>query len=83
MWTALLAKLELESVYKLKPQTGERIEHAIQLGFPASNNETEYEAILTRVDLAKSVSSEKLIIRSNSQLVVGQANGEYETRANT
>ena len=34
-----------------------RIEHAIQLGFPASNNETKYEAILVEVNLAKSVSS--------------------------
>ena len=65
---------------QLKAPTGERIKQAIRLGFPASNNETEYEAILAGIDLAKSVSSEKLIIRSDSQLVVGQVNGEYETR---
>ena len=64
---------------QLKSPTGERIEQAIRLGFPASNNEVEYEAILAGVDLVNSVSSEKLIIRSNSQLVVGQVNGEYET----
>ena len=45
-----------------------------------SSNETEYEAILVGVDLTKSISSEKLIIRSDSQLVVGLVNGEYETR---
>ena len=56
---------------QLKAPTGEMIEHAIQLGFPASNNETEYEAILAMIGLAKSVSSKKLIIRSDSQLVVG------------
>ena len=65
---------------QLKAPIGERIEQAIRLDFPASNNETEYEAILTEIDLTKSVSSEKLIIRSDSQLVVGQVNGEYETR---
>ena len=80
MWTALLAKREQESAYKLKRPTGERIEYAIQLGFLLSDNETEYEAILARVELAKSVSSEKLTIHSHSQLVVGQANREYETR---
>ena len=64
---------------QLKALTGERIEHAIQLGFPASNNETEYEAILVGVDLTKSVSSKKLIVHSDFQLVVGQVNGEYET----
>ena len=45
-----------------------------------SNNETEYEAILAGIDLATSVSSKIIIIRSDSQLVVGQVNGEYETR---
>ena len=42
---------------QLKALTGERIKHVIQLDFPASNNETEYEAILAGIDLAKSVSS--------------------------
>ena len=49
-------------------------------GFPASNNEAEYEAIKAGIDFATSVSSEKIIIRSDSQLVVGQVNGEYEIR---
>ena len=65
---------------QLKAPIGEKIEQAIRLDFPTSNNETEYEAILTGIDLTKSVSSEKLIICSDSQLVVGQVNGEYETR---
>ena len=42
---------------QLKAQIGEMIEQAIQLDFPASNNETEYEAILVGIDLAKSVLS--------------------------
>ena len=50
------------------------------MDFPASNNEAEYEAIIVGLDIAISVSSEKIIIRSDSQLVVGQVNGEYETR---
>ena len=65
---------------QLKAPTGERVEQAIWLDFPAFNNKTEYEAILVGVDLAQSISSEKLLIRSDSQLVVGQVNGEYETR---
>ena len=66
--------------FQLRASIGERIEHAIWLGFPASNNETEYEAILVGVNLAKFVSSEKLIIHSDSQLVVRQMNKEYEAR---
>ena len=50
------------------------------MGFLASNNEVEYEAIIAGVDLAISISSEKIIIRSDSQLVVGYVNGEYETK---
>ena len=50
------------------------------MDFPASNNEAEYEAIIAGLDLVVSVSSEKIIIRSNFQLVVGQVNEEYETR---
>ena len=53
---------------------------SILLGFSASNNETEYEAILVGIDLAISMSLENIIIQSDSQLVVGQVNGEYEAR---
>ena len=44
---------------QLKAPTGERIEQIIRLGFPVSNNEIEYKAILAKIDLAKSISSEK------------------------
>ena len=44
---------------QLKAPIGERIEYAIWLDFPASNNETEYEAILAGIDLAMFVSSKK------------------------
>ena len=51
---------------QLKAPIRERIEQAIRLGFPAPNNETEYEATLAEVDLAKFVSLENLIIWSDS-----------------
>ena len=41
---------------RLKARIGERVEQAIRLDFLASNNETEYEAILAGIDLAQSVS---------------------------
>ena len=50
------------------------------MDFLASRKEAEYEAIISELDLTISISSEKIIIRSDSQLVVGQVNGEYETR---
>ena len=55
---------------------GEVIEQSIRLNFFASNN----EAIIVELNLAISVSLEKICIRSDSQLVVGQLNEEYEAR---
>ena len=56
---------------QLEAPTGEIIEQAIRLDFPTSNNEAEYEAIIVGLDLTISVSSETIIIISDSQLVVG------------
>ena len=64
---------------QLKSSVGEKIEQAIRLGFSASNNESEYESILAEIELATTVSTDKLLIRSDSQLVVGQVNEEYES----
>ena len=56
---------------QLKGPTREIIEQAIRLDLPASNNEAKYEAIIAGIDIAISVSSKKIIIKRNSQLVVG------------
>ena len=65
---------------QLKSLAEERIEQAIHLGFSASNNETKYEAILAEIKLAVTMSTDRLLIQSDSQLVVGQVNEEYESR---
>ena len=65
---------------KLKAPIGERIDQAIRLDFPASNNDIEYEEILAGIDPTTFVSSEKIIKQNDSQLVVGQVNREYDTR---
>ena len=36
---------------QLNALTEEKVEQAIRLEFPTSNNETEYEAILAEIDL--------------------------------
>ena len=61
---------------KLKSPVKEKIEQDIRLGFNASNNESKYEAILAGIELAAIMSNDKLLIRSDSQLVVGQVNEE-------
>ena len=65
---------------QLKSPTEEKIEQVVHLGFNASNSESEYEAILTGIELAAAVSTDRLLIQSDSQLVVGQVNAEYELR---
>ena len=65
---------------RLKAPTGEEIEQAIRLGFSASNNESEYEATLAGLSLAAAVSADRLLIQSDSQLVVGQTNEDFESR---
>ncbi|KAI5352420.1 hypothetical protein L3X38_005311 [Prunus dulcis] len=56
---------------------GTLLEQAITLGFPASNNEAEYEALLASLSLAKELATKKLAIYSYSQLITNQASSEY------
>ncbi|XP_028100374.1 uncharacterized protein LOC114299736 [Camellia sinensis] len=56
------------------------IEHAITLGFPASNNEAEYEALLAGLKSALRMKTSEPIVFSDSELVVNQVSGEYEAR---
>ena len=58
----------------------EQLEEAIRLGFPASNNEAEYEAILSGLDLALALSVSKLQIYSDSQLVIRHMQEEYRAK---
>ena len=65
---------------QLKSQAGERIEQAIRLSFSASNNESEYKALLAGIELAITMFADRLMIQSDLQLVMGQVNEEYESR---
>ena len=62
----------------LQSPTGEVMEQAIHLSFSTSNNEVEYEIVLAGLDLSLILAATKLEIRSNSQLIVGQIQREYE-----
>ena len=64
----------------LQSPTGEHLEQAIRLGFPASNNEAEYEAILSGLDLALALSISKLRVYNDSQLVVRHVQKEYKAK---
>ncbi|RVW43429.1 hypothetical protein CK203_070334 [Vitis vinifera] len=64
----------------LKTPIGERLEQSIRLDFPASNNEAEYEVILSGLGLATTLNTSKVKIHNDSQLVVGQILKEYKAK---
>ena len=59
---------------------GEVLKYGVQLKFPATNNEAEYERILTGLRLGKALGAKNLLIQSDSKLVIGQIRGEYEAK---
>ncbi|XP_074351917.1 uncharacterized protein LOC141691071 [Apium graveolens] len=56
---------------------GFTIQQAVTFVFKATNNQDEYEALLSGLRLAKSLGVRSLTIYSDSQIVVRQTNGEY------
>ncbi len=56
------------------------IKQAIRLEYATTNNEAEYEALLARLKMAKTLGATELDVHNNSQLVVGQVNGDYEAK---
>jgi len=48
------------------------LEQALQFGFKATNNQTEYEALLTGLNLAYDMGAREVVWKSNSQVMVGQ-----------
>uniref|UniRef100_A0A2N9GTA9 Reverse transcriptase domain-containing protein n=1 Tax=Fagus sylvatica TaxID=28930 RepID=A0A2N9GTA9_FAGSY len=57
-----------------KTPEGHLLRHCTRLQYPTTNNEAEYEALLTGLRIAKELGANRLKIRSDSQLIVGQVN---------
>ena len=56
------------------------MEKSLRLGFLATNNETEYEALLAGMAMVKKLGGEVVEVYLDSRLVVGQVSGEFEVR---
>ena len=56
------------------------IEKSLRLGFSATNNESEYEALLMRMSMVQKMGGKVVKLFSDSRLVVGQVRGELEAR---
>ena len=59
---------------------GIRLEKSLRLGFRASNNEAEYEALLTRLRATQKLEVEEVDIFSDSRLVVSQIDRSFKAK---
>ncbi|GAV69369.1 RVT_3 domain-containing protein, partial [Cephalotus follicularis] len=59
---------------------GWTLEYALRFKFKVTNNEAEWEALIAGLTIAKHLEVQRIEASSDSQLVVGLANGEYEAR---
>ena len=56
------------------------IEKFLRLGFSATNNEAEYEALLTGIAMVQNMGGTVIEVFSDSRLIVGQVKGELEAK---
>ena len=64
----------------IKTPQGDTIQCMIRLDFPTTNNEAEYEALVTGLDLARATGAKNIIVHCDSQVVTSQINGDYECK---
>ncbi|XP_075478960.1 uncharacterized protein LOC142519822 [Primulina tabacum] len=60
--------------------SGEKIKLALRIDSRVTNNEAEYEAVLSGLQAAQEVGASRVIIYYDSQLVAQQIKGAYEAR---
>jgi ribonuclease HI len=53
---------------------------AIKLDFVTTNNEAEYEAVIVGLALSQEMGETNVEIRSDSQVAVGQVQGQFEAQ---
>ena len=56
------------------------IEKSLKLGFSATNNESEYKALLVGMAMVQKMGGRTVEMFSDSRLVVGQVKGELEAK---
>lgn len=64
----------------LEGPNGFLLEHALVFKFRVSNNQAEYEALIVGLELARDMGVRRLTSRTDSQLVVGQMNGDFQVK---
>ena len=74
-----VTRLEDIDVIMTSPEN-DVLKYEVQLQFPTTNNEAEYEAILTSLKVAKALGVRNLRLKTNSKLIVGKITNEYEAK---
>jgi len=64
----------------LEGPAGFTIEQLLRFDFKTTNNQAEYEAIITGLSLAKKMGAEEIQCRSDSKLTVGHLTGEFQVK---
>ena len=64
----------------LEGLNGLLIKQVQRLAFKASNNQSEYKALIVGMLLAKEMGTQSLLAKSDSLLVTGQVTGEYQAK---
>jgi ribonuclease HI len=59
---------------------GDKLQYILQIHFRASNNITEYEALVHGLKLAKEIGIPRILYFRYSDLVVHQVSGEWDTK---
>jgi ribonuclease HI len=64
----------------LEGPDGIQIEQSLRFNFKASNNQAEYEALIAGMSLAAEMEAKHLQVKSDSQLVVSQVQGDFQAK---
>ncbi|CAL9024426.1 unnamed protein product, partial [Prunus brigantina] len=64
----------------LSSPEGVDLEYSVRLDFLASNNVAEYESLVLGLQLARTLKVGRLVVHSDSRLIVGQTTEEYMTK---
>ena len=52
----------------------------VRLDFLATNNESEYEALIAELDVTKAAGATRVVIYCDSQVITNQINGDYKCK---
>ena len=72
--------LEAEAGIVVITLEGIKLEHSFRLGFKASNNKAENEALLIRLKIFLDLGTKEVEVYSDSRLMVNQVQGSFRPR---